>query len=112
MSILADRGGGERVDEFRKALLEAFDEGLFVLGSSVRDTVYYHIEKSSGLSREKIPERLEDFHKALERLLGAGAKVIEKIIATKLYAQLGLSFVEHEEWTIVDYANYAKSEGN
>jgi hypothetical protein len=88
--------------------LEAFDEGLFVLGSSVRDTVYYHIEKVSGLRREEIPERLEEFHKALASLFGAGARVIEKLIATKLYAQLGLSFVEHEEWTIIDYADDAK----
>jgi hypothetical protein len=40
---------GEPVKErFNKALSEAIDEGLLVLGSSVRDTVYYHVEKISG----------------------------------------------------------------
>jgi hypothetical protein len=102
---------GESVEErFNRALLEAVDEGLLVLGSSVRDTVYYHVEKISGLRREKIPERLEEFHKALTSLFGAGAKMIEKLIVTRLYSRLGLNFEEYEEWTIVDYANYAKSE--
>ncbi len=99
-------------DRFSRALLEAVDEGLLVLGSSVKDTVYYYVERSCGLRRERIPERLEDFHSALQGLFGAGAKVIEKLIAQKLYAILGLNFEEHEEWTIVDYASATrKAEG-
>jgi hypothetical protein len=95
-------------DRFSRALLEAVDEGLLILGSSVRDMVYYRLEKRCRLRREEIPERLEDFHRALEGLFSAGAKVIEKLVATRLYARLGLNFVEHEEWTVVGYANDAK----
>jgi hypothetical protein len=33
------------------------------------------------VKREEIPEKLESFHEALRRMLGAGAKVPQKLIA-------------------------------
>lgn len=97
-----------KANAFRKALLEAIDSGLQVLGKSVRDVVYYYIEQSKSLRYEEIPERLEDFHRFLEGLFGSGARVIEKLIANKLYSQLGLSFEERENWTLVAYVANAK----
>jgi len=93
---------------FRKALLEAVDSGLQVLGESVRHVVYHHVERSSSLRREEIPDKLEDFHTGLENLFGAGARVVERIIADRLYSKLGLKFEEHERRTLVDYVNDAK----
>lgn len=98
----------DEATKFRKALLEATDSGLQVLGESVRYVIYHHVERNSSLRREEIPERLKDFHKALESLFGAGARVIERIVADRLYGKLGLKFEEHEGWTLVDYVNNAK----
>lgn len=88
-----------------KALLEGVDAGLLVLGEGVKPTIYFHVEKSYQVKREDIPDRLEAFHKALAGLLGQGAKIIEKKIAMEFYSRLGLDFVEHKNWTIIDYIN-------
>jgi len=94
--------------ELREALLEAVDHGLLVPGEIVRAAIYARIENSYELKREEIPEKLEAFHRALEDLLGKGVTVMEKLIAKNLYSRLGLNFVEHANWTLVDYVNHAK----
>ena len=73
--------------EFDGALLAAVDEGLLVIGDGVAHVIYHHIEKSFNVRREEIPE---------------------KLIAKKLYYKLGLSFEEHDSWTLVDYADPAR----
>ena len=94
--------------ELRKALLEAVDHGLQVPGEIVRAAIYDRIEKSYGLKREEIPERLEAFHNALEDLLGRSAKVMERVIAKSLYSRLELNFTAHDSWTLVDYVDHAE----
>ncbi|MGB9024301.1 MAG: hypothetical protein WCC94_12830 [Candidatus Bathyarchaeia archaeon] len=92
----------------KEVLLHAIDDGLAVPGEIVRTAIYDRIERSYQLRREEIPEKLETFHRGLQELLGAAAKVMEKLIAKNLYRRLGLSFVEHANWNIVDYVNHAK----
>jgi hypothetical protein len=102
--------GGQQpqgIEEFRKALLKAVDDGLLVIGESARDALLYHMERSFGIRHQEIPERLEGFHEALGDLLGAGARVVETLIAKNLYDALGLNFEGHENWTIIDYVSYA-----
>ena len=92
----------------KEALLHAIDGGLAVPGEIVRTAIYDRIERSYQLRREEIPDHLETFHKAFQDLLGASAKVMEKIIAKNLYTSLGLKFIEHATWTLVDYVNHAR----
>ena len=87
----------------------AVDEALLVPGEIVRTAIYERIERSYQLRREEIPDHLETFHQALQDLLGAGGKVMEKLIARGLYRHLGLSFTEHDGWTLIDYVNHAKA---
>lgn len=94
---------------FSSTLLEAVDEGLLILGNeNVRRATYYHIEKRHGVKREDIPDKLENFHKALEDLFGVGVKIIERRIARNIYDKLGLSFREDENWTLADYIKEAR----
>lgn len=99
-------------DDFKRALLEAVDEGLLLIGEGSRHVIYYHVERSHHVKREEIPEKLEAFHKGLQALLGTGAKVPEKLIAKKLYNKLGLSFIDRKNWTPVDYIKHAKRTEN
>jgi hypothetical protein len=92
----------------KEALLHAIDDGLAVPGEIVRTAIYDRIERSYQLRREEIPDHLDTFHKAFQDLLGASAKVMEKIIAKNLYTSLGLKFTEHATWTLVDYVNHTK----
>ncbi len=107
--IQKDREKEPMRDEFDRALLEAVDEGLLIIGDGVGHVIYHHVERSFNVRREEIPEKLDLFQKGLEALLGVGARVPEKLIARKLYDKLGVSFEEHEGWTLVDYVNRARS---
>jgi hypothetical protein len=91
-----------------KILLEAVDEGLLVPGEIVRAAIYERLERSYQVKRGEIPEKLETFHRALQDLLGAGGKVMEKLIAKSLYRRLELNFTQHDGWTLIDYVNHAK----
>jgi len=99
---------GSRSTALDDALREATDYGLLALGEIVRDTIYQRIESTRQVKREQIPEKIESFHEALQGMLGAGAKVIEKQIAKNLHSRLGLNFSEHANWTIVEYFDHAK----
>lgn len=90
-------------------MLEAVDYGLMVLGEMVRQAVYENIKNHRGLKREEIPDQLEAFHKGLVSALGMGAKTVERLIAKNLYQRLGLNFVAHPDWTVVEYVNHARA---
>jgi hypothetical protein len=94
---------------FSEMLLEAVDYGLMVLGEIVRQAIYERIETDCGLKRTEIPVQLEAFHQALENTLGAGARTVERLIAKNLYQKLSLNFTPHQEWTLIEYVDYAKT---
>jgi len=103
-------GGQDRLarESFERILLESLDKSLAILGESGRQTIYDHLERNYRIKRDEIPEKPQALHEALERLLGAGAKVLEKLFAKGLSEKLGLDFVEHENWTLVEYVHEAK----
>jgi len=94
--------------ELRVTLLESVDESLLVPGEIVRAAIYERLERSYQLKREEIPEKLLTFHEALQDLLGASSRVMEKMITKNLYSRLSLDFAQHDGWTLVDYVNHAK----
>jgi len=93
---------------FSDVLLQAVDQALLVPGEMVRTAIYERIERSFQVKREEIPEKLPAFQSALRELLGAAAKVMEKLIAKNLYSRLGINFMEHADWTLVEYVDHAK----
>ena len=91
-----------------ETLLEAVDYGLSVLGETVRQAIYTSLENHYDLKRNEIPERLEAFHRALERMFGASSNTIERLIAKTLCQRLGMNFTPHLDWTLIEYVNYTK----
>jgi hypothetical protein len=91
-----------------EALLEAIDYGLLVPGEIVRETIYERLETVYAVKREEIPQKLSVFDQALRELTRSVANVMERLIAKNFYSRLGLSFVSHEDWSLIDYVNYAK----
>ncbi|MEM4251413.1 MAG: hypothetical protein QW828_06235 [Candidatus Bathyarchaeia archaeon] len=98
-------GGAAR---FRKALLEAADYAMLILGEYASQAVRGHIESIHKVKYEEIPEKPEILHDVLESLFGSGSKAIERLIAKNLYQRLDIEFQERKEWTIVDYVEHAK----
>ena len=94
---------------FPEDLIQAVDYGLAVPVEPAR-AICERIERNYPLARDEAPDKLETFHKALQVILGASAKVIERLIAKNFYERLGLDFTGHNDWTIVEYVRHAKKE--
>ena len=65
--------------------------------------IYDFLEKNSRLKPEEIVEKPEAFSAGLERLLGSGALVIEKLILKNLYRKIDLKFEEKKGFAFSDY---------
>ena len=95
-------------NNLRKILLEAVEEGLSSLGDSPKQAIFFHLEASFKISKDKIPANLTEFAKALEKIFGPGAPYLEKLIVKCLYEKLGLKLEEEETWNFLDYIDNAK----
>lgn len=91
-------------------LLEAIDETLAdLLGRHAREAVYDHLERNCYISRNEIPNRLDDFCTLLNANFGTGGKTIERAIARKLYSKLGKEFEEIDDFGLNDYVGKLSS---
>jgi len=90
--------------EFKALLFEAVDEGLkAVPGETGKEVVYYHLQSVYGLRKESIPEHPETFIEFLNRLFGAGAELIERVIVKKLCLKLGIRHEVAENVKLIDF---------
>ena len=103
----------ESETKFEEVLLEAIDEGLSLLGESSKQAIYFHLEKAFKMNRLDIPYRIEDFTDAIERLFGAGAKILEIHIMRCLFKKAGYNFKHYpkqENLTFIEYIAVVKLE--
>ena len=93
---------------FKRALLEAIDDGLLTLGESGREAIYFHLQKLCSLKREDVSEKPEAFVEGLRKIFGVGAEVIERAIVKTLYCKLELKYEEGKDQGFLAYLNDAK----
>jgi hypothetical protein len=96
----------ENKTEFEKVLLEAIDEGLSLLGESSKQAFYIHLEKTFKMNRQNIPSRIEDFTDAIEKLFGAGAKILEIHIMKCLFKKVGYNFKHYSKQKNLTFMEY------
>ncbi len=95
--------------EFDKLLLSAIDEALSSLGESVKQSIYFHIEKKFSVTRNEIPENLAEFQRGLEKIFGTGARFIEILIMKNLHSKIGFPLkMESEQLEFIKYVDTAK----
>ncbi len=75
---------------FEKILREAIDEGLASLGESSKQAIYFHLEKGFNIKKQEIPNNIEAFSFAVEKIFGIGANFLETLILKGLYEKTGL----------------------
>jgi len=97
---------------FEQVFIEAVDEGLESLGESGRHMIFYHLDKSYSIKKHEIPKTPEAFAEGLEKIFGAGASVLEKLIVKSLYSKLGLKYEDVESRPFADCVNHVKEADN
>jgi hypothetical protein len=95
-------------NNFREILLAAVEESLSSLGDSPKQAILFHLECSFKIKKERIPENITEFTRALEKIFGPGAIYLEKLIAKRLHEKLGLEFEDEERWNFLSNVNDVK----
>ena len=96
--------------DFDNLLLESIDDALLSLGESVRQSIYFHVERNFKVTRADIPQNLEHFQLALEKIFGLGSRYIEILIMKSLYTKIGrpLRMDKNEQLEFIKYVDAAK----
>jgi hypothetical protein len=103
----------ENKTKFEEKLLEAIDEGLSFLGESPKQALYFHLEKTLKMNRLDIPYRIDEFTDAIEKIFGAGAKILEIQIMKCLFKKIGYKikyYPKQKSLTFNDYIAAVKLE--
>lgn len=70
--------------EFDGYLTDAIDETLTMLGEAVKNTLYQNLENNFGISKNDIPEKINEFSEILHKIFGFGASRLEVKIINSL----------------------------
>jgi hypothetical protein len=102
--VLTERA--QRRGRFRKLLMEAVDESLSTLGETPKQAIYFHLQESFNIVKQDIPDKIDEFTFAIEKIFGEGAKLLEIEIMRSLHEKArdtlkqypkkdGLSFTQY-----------------
>jgi isocitrate dehydrogenase kinase/phosphatase len=97
-------------DGFNKILLDSIDGALLSLGESAKQSIYFHIEHNYKVTRNQIPQNLEQFQRALEKIFGVGSQYLEILIMKNLYAGIGcpLHMETTKQLEFIEYIDMAR----
>ena len=70
-------------------VLDVIDKGLAELGESPKRAIWYCLEKDFKFERRKLPEKLEAFEEALQKLFGLGYIFLESLFLKHLHNATG-----------------------
>jgi hypothetical protein len=71
-------------------LLESINDTIRgILGDGPMEAIFFRLEKSFNVRHEEIPDRLDDFQTALEKMCGKSAQVLMRMIARNLCNKIG-----------------------
>jgi len=96
---------------FERLLLKAVDEELSSLGESAKHAIYFYLEKNFNVKKQEIPQKIDVFTDAIERIFGLGAKFLEVLILKRLYKEMGwtpISWEPDKELTFTECIEAAK----
>ena len=74
--------------KFDQLLIEAIDEGLNTLGEPIKNHLYNILEDDFSITKDTLPQRMEEFSKLLFRIFGLSAYQLEIQFMKKLYAKI------------------------
>jgi hypothetical protein len=114
--------------KFDEYLIEAIDEALTSLGAPVKNMVFFQLENSFNMPKNKIPRQIDEFIDIIHKIFGLGASQLEIKFMKNLHSKIKLSIQLNEyewplsQWIIVDISfkeyvytarnNYCNYKGN
>lgn len=98
--------------EFNDEVKLAIDNVInTLLGQQVLRAVYDHLKEHYDVTGDEIPYRLDTLFDTLESTFGVkGALTLSRVIAKRVYARMGLRFIELPGYRLQDYLERAKKE--
>ena len=78
--------------KFTGILLDSIDDAFASLGANVQLSLYFHLETKFTLSKQDIPDRIDDFSDALDRIFGQAARQVELLIIKCLNQRVKRSY--------------------
>jgi hypothetical protein len=69
-------------------LSEAVDRTFFSLGEAMRQTLYFELEKSFGIKKHEIPNKIDIFVAALETIFGPSTAYVESLFISNIQAKV------------------------
>src|SRR3990170_6403266 len=103
-----------KTKDFSRILVESIDEPLSAIGEDVKVSVYFHLENKFGIKKHEIPQNIDGFSGALERIFGLGARYLEIMFMKNLHGKIGIVCKwDSPEWvipevTFQEYVNLMK----
>ena len=94
---------------YQKLVWDAVDETFSALGKTAKQVIYFHLEKTFNICKKEIPCKIEKFTKAIEEIIGPGAKLLEIEIIEKLYKKIGQDFKYHPKQKDLAFTEYLKA---
>jgi len=83
---------GEKINaahkKFDQLLVEAIDEVLGSLGEPVKNHLYIHLENDYLITKEELPQQIEEFSHFLFRIFGTSANNLEIRFMRTLYSKI------------------------
>jgi len=95
--------------DFERFLLEAIDENLASLGDSAKQVIYFHLESRFQIKKQEIPNKVDEFAAAIEKILGEGAKLLEIQIIKWLHEKAHCSFKYYPMKDELEFAEYIQA---
>jgi hypothetical protein len=97
--------------KFNEILLESIDEALLTLGENAKTSIYFHLATKFAISKQNIPNRIDDFSEALEQIFGLATPQLEILIMKYLNEKIDCSYYwVGPKWLIPDltFTKYVK----
>lgn len=91
---------------FREFLIESIDEGFSSIGRECKQVIYFHLEQNFMLNKQNIPDRIEEFSEALEKIFGFGSNLLKSIIMKNLFKKLKYPVYYLENKDSLDFVQY------
>ena len=89
--------------KFDQLLIEAIDEVLCSLGEPVKNQLYIILENDFSITKNELPQQIEEFSNFLFRIFGSSARHLEIKFMKTLYAKISNDqLLDHHSITFTD----------